>query len=323
MLAVALALGCERPGEPEPTPPDFAGAPSVRATLVFEPPVLHIGEIMTLELAVVTPPHHRVPAITPVTPPGLELLGARSLAPELGGNRWVYRTQLRVRAQAIGTYIWPPLDLTIERPDGSEEIVRVAQRRFEVRSVREDLEARTQPFGLQQAPVTSARSQGSFLTGLLFGLAAAAIALASWWVGRRLVARRPARHASPSQKPTIGLRDWTHHELDEALSILDADPRRAASAGAHLLRVYMSRRFGSETEASTTEELERHSPALAERSLWPDFIRILHSFDDERFRPHADPAHGSPNGGRIRSALEASRRLVEISLPGDSAGANR
>jgi hypothetical protein len=76
----------------------------------------------------------------------------------------------------------------------------------------------------------------------------------------------------------------------------------------------MARRFGSETEAATTEELERRTPALAERTLWPDFVRILHSFDDERFRPARDGARAQ-GGARIRSALEDSRRLIEASRP--------
>jgi hypothetical protein len=113
------------------------------------------------------------------------------------------------------------------------------------------------------------------------------------------------------------------------VAALEADPRQAASAGAHLLRVYMARRFGSETEAATTEELERKTPALAERTLWPDFVRILHSFDDERFRPHAvaldSEASRRRSGGsaRIRGALEDSRRLVEASRPREASGSRK
>jgi hypothetical protein len=117
----------------------------------------------------------------------------------------------------------------------------------------------------------------------------------------------------------MGLWQWATDELDGALDALERDPRRAANVGARLLRVYMSRRFGSATQAATTLELERHAPSLAERSLWPDFLRILHNLDDVRFRPKAashGPGAGSrADSGRIRSALEDSRALVEASQP--------
>jgi len=80
----------------------------------------------------------------------------------------------------------------------------------------------------------------------------------------------------------------------------------------------MARRFGSKTEAATTEELERHTPALAEQSPWPDFVRILHSFDAQRFRPTAKNSSGAEEA-RVRSALEDSQRLIEASQPAPAA----
>ena len=217
--------------------------------------------------------------------------------------------------------------MAIEKPDGTQQVLPIEERAFEVVSVVSELAQREEPFGLEK-PVREEAGGAGFAVGLAAGLALAALGVAAVLFVRRTRARRADRTGAEPPKPTVSLWEWTERELAEAVAALEADPRQAASAGAHLLRVYMARRFGSETEAATTEELERKTPALAERTLWPDFVRILHSFDDERFRPHAvaldaEAARSSSGSGRIRSALEDSRRLVEASRPRESGGSRR
>ena len=56
-----LAIGCGSEADPARAPElDAPVAP--RATLLLAPSVLHIGEIVTAEIAVVTPPENRLRA---------------------------------------------------------------------------------------------------------------------------------------------------------------------------------------------------------------------------------------------------------------------
>ena len=284
-----------------------------RATLLLTPDVLHIGEIVTAEIAVVTPPESLLRAIPTQQIEGMSLLGAQTLPPEQYEHRWMHRTRYRLRADEVGEHVWPSLELDVERPDGTIERLELAARRFEVVSIRGRFPDRERPFELEE-PDAAAESAGSggLVAGFALGVLLSALVALGIWGVRAMVTRRAESRVIPERPRATSLFDWTERELDEALEVLEADPRRAASVGAHLLRVYMARRFGSETEAATTEELERRPPALAERTSWPDFVRILHSFDDERFRPAAE---GTSGGARIRSALEDSRRLIEASRP--------
>ena len=110
--------------------------------------------------------------------------------------------------------------------------------------------------------------------------------------------------------PETSLGEWSRREIETALEMLERDTHAAANAGAQLLRIYVARRHGGRTEAATTEELARQTPTLAQRSLWPDFVGILHNLDDVRFRPNADGREGRR---RTRRALEDARRLVDAS----------
>lgn len=317
LAAAALACG---PETDAPRDSDWGAPVTPHATLLLSPEVLHIGEIVTAEIAVVAPPETRLLAVPAQQIEGLALLGAQELPPEQDEHRWVHRTRYRMRPDAIGEHVWPSLELELERADGTIERLELAERRFEVASMRDRFPGRDQPFGLEEPePVMTAPGSPGFVTGLALGVLLSALAAGFVWGVRAAATRRRQSRRIPVRTPGRSLFDWTEHELGEALDALEADPRQAASVGAHLLRVYVARRFGSETEAATTEELERRTPALAERSLWPDFVRILHSFDDERFRPEPEGAR-APRDARIRSALEDSRRLIETSRPSDAAG---
>jgi hypothetical protein len=278
----------------------------------------------------VTPPEHRVLPVERVDPPGLWLISMRSLPTRQAGARWLHRTQFRLRPRDVGTHLWPAMTVQIETPDGSTVSRNVEERSFEVRSVTPRFPGREEPFGLQQ-PAEAAPGSDRFLVGLLTGLGVASLGFGGWLAIRRSKVRPDASPEAAGSdaagEPGASLWQWASDELGGALDALEFDPRSAANAGARLLRIYMSRRFGSNTQAATTRELERHEPSLAERSQWPDFLRILRNLDDVRFRPEAAssaPRGGSPaDHGRIRSALEDSRRLVEASQPHGSHEAGR
>ena len=247
--------------------------------------------------------------------------------------------RFRFRADAVGDHAWPGLELEVELSDGSLQRVALDERRFAVASVRDLFPERDQPFGLEEPEAEiEAASLGGFVAGVALGvlheagepcsvgvalgvLLAALLALGAIAIRALVQRRRVRRRRIPESQPPLGLFEWTEREIAEALELAATRPGQSASRGAHLLRVYMARRFGSDTEASTTEELERRTPALAEQRLWPDFVRILQGFDDERFRP-PEKGPSARDGARTRAALEAARQLIEASRPaGPSSGA--
>jgi hypothetical protein len=322
IAVLVLGTGC---GAPEPAEraegaeraeSGDAAPVSLRATLVLEPDRLAIGDVVTAEVVVVTPPGYRVLPIAPVKLPALWLLGARALPPQENGARWIHRTRFRVRPRALGEQVWPATSVTIERPDGTTETLEVAERRFEVASDPERFPGREEPFGLQE-PSPPADASPGFGIGVATGLGVAALLALVGLALRRAPGPKPEDEGAAA-RPDPSLASWARERLDEAIASCEQDARVAAGAGSRVLRVYMSRRFGSETEAATTEELERAEPALAERALWPDFVRILHSFDDERFRPHAAQPPGDSSRMRIRNALAESQRLVDASTSRES-----
>ena len=315
-LAVTfLAIACNS-DQPAGSRGDFGAPAASRATVLLTPDLLHVGEIVTAEIVVVAPPGSQVRNIPLQAVAGLALIETRTLPAERGEQQWKHRLRLRFRAEAVGEHVWPGLELEVEGPDGNLETLALPERRVEVASVRKLFPERDQPFGLE-AP--EAEIEASSPHGLLAGIAlgvilASLLALATLSIRAGLRHWQRTRQQIPEVPPGGDLFEWTEREIAEALDCAATQPRKSASQGAHLLRVYMARRFGSDTRASTTEELERRTPALAEERLWPDFVRILKGFDDERFRPPEDETSAG-GGERTRSALEAARQLLESSRP--------
>jgi hypothetical protein len=311
VCALIATLACG-PDPESATRSDFEAPVRARAVLALGPEVLHVGEVVTVEVLVVAPPSHRVSPVPRRHIEGVALLGAQALAPKKGPHRWTHRTRFRIRPESVGIFEWPALEIDIEPDDGDAYTLELPVRSFEVASLQDRFE-RDEPFGLEDLEATAPEGGlPGFFGGLALGVLLSVGVAMTLLLARRFSIHRAEAQPAGDKPIALTLFDWTEGELSEALAVLDADPRRAASAGANLLRVYMARRFGSTTEASTTEELERRTPALAERSSWPDFVRILHHFDDERFRPRNGEAE---TGARVRSALEDSRRLIESSRP--------
>lgn len=311
-----LALACTGSDhEQAPGSASFAAPPSLRATLVLEPSSLEIGEVTVVELAVVTPKEHHVLPVAPVELPGLWLLGVRSLPVSETEDRLVHRTEFRVRPRELGTHTWPEMKVRVELPEGTSETLVLAPREFEVTSVRNRFADRDEPFGIESLETAPAPS-GGFGAGVATGIGLSALALLVALALRRAAAdradRAAARALASRAQPKTSLGEWSTREIENALEMVDDDPRAAANAGAQLLRVFVARRYGAGTEAATTEELARRTPTLTLRSLWPDLVGILNSFDDVRFRPNGD---GSERRRRTRRALDDTRQLIEAASP--------
>jgi hypothetical protein len=304
--ALLLAVACGDAGEaPAPGPPA-----SLHGAIVIEPPMLRVGDLVTVDLAVVTPPDHRVrPVELTETIPPLWLLDAERLPVRRAGGRWTHVTRVRARVrEAPGEYAWPAQTLEVETPDGEVRTVALEARPFIVTSVSDALPDRLEPFGLR-APGATARGGG--LGHVLLGSALTLLALAGLVGARRLRARRRARADQPRDAATPA---WVSAdaELEAALGRIEADPRAAADAAALALRRYVHRRANRPVETLTTEEIAAQRPPGRLRSRWPEWLALLRRLDALRFPGGLDRAEGRE---ALREALEDARRFVADSVP--------
>jgi len=313
LLGALLAglLGCQE----EPFDSRYAASPTPQATLVLEPPRIGVGQVAELELVVVTPPGHTPrPFPPPSELPGLWLLSTDRLPVEKQPNRWVHRTQLRVRSRASGRFVWPASELEIEAPDGSVSALPVAEVPVEVVSILPDYPDRFTPFGVRRPPPAAGQSRS------VWGPAAAGALAVLAGVGLVGLARRrlggvrqaPARPGAERGEPP-----WSRaqQELEEARQRADDDPFAGAHATACALRRYLSRRFGADAIGRTSEELAEATPPFGARSRWPAFVAILRGLDEFRFLPESEPSVRQALATRVATLLVEAEAFVEDSTP--------
>jgi len=318
-LCAALALACsaeEAPPGPEAAEPLapalVTSAPAVppaslRATVVLEPPRIEIGDLFTVEVAVVTPPGHRVaPAPVPKAIPGLSILDASVPSVDHEPGRWVHHQRFRARASATGPLRWPALELGVEAPDGTRLLVIAAERPFEVVSLLAEHPERRGPFSLFRMPrLDDEPSRGPWLPALLGSLATlAALALIS---GVRRVRRRAALASGPAEAAL-------HDEAAAAalLAVLQRaeaeahDPVHAADLASEALRGWAAERFRAPRLCSaTTEELTRETSPFLLSTRYAALLAVLQAFDALRFPPLRES-----KGFELHAALQAAREFV-------------
>lgn len=294
LAALLLTLAACSPGaEPPPARP---APPMARGALVFEPPILAVGQVTHATLAVTTPPDHtlRLPE-PPAELPGFWVLGVEPLPVQRSDARWVHRVRVRLRARAVGPSAWPETRLEVEAPDGSLQEIVVAEQPLEVVSVLAEAPDRMAPFGYAapEPPPAVGASWISALGGAAFALAAVALVA--------LVRRRRARVEPEAREPARAPAwDEARAGFAAAAARAEDDPAGAADDAAHALRRYVERRFAAQTVARTTPELAAATPPFGARSSWPAFLALLERLDAARFPPDADP---SDVGATVQQAL--------------------
>jgi len=307
LLAVLGIVACGEAPAPDPGPPA-----EPHGTVVLEPERLGVGDLVTVEIVVVTGPEHRLrPVQLPAAIPPLWLLDAERLPVRRQGERWTHVTRVRARVrEAPGAYVWPALEVEWEDPDGASRTLVLEERPFAVISVAGSFPDRVEPFGLRSAaPGPPAR--GGFFGPALVGSAATLLGLAALRLGRRRRARAHERAASarPDDTPP-----WITAERDLAAARdhADADPRRAADEAAMALRRYVHRRTNRPVESLTTEEISAQRPPGRLRSRWPELLSLLRQLDGLRFPGELDRDEGR---SALRTTLEEARAFVERSVP--------
>jgi len=305
-VAALTGLACGAEHEAPPGPPT---AP--HGTVVIEPNELRVGDLLWIDVTVVTPPDHRVRPIDLADPgEALWLLDAEPLPVRRDGERWTHVTRVRARVkQAPGEYAWPAQTVEVESPDGKLVRLELEAREFRVGSVAASLPDRLEPFGLRTPAPAGSRPSG--LSAALLGSAATLLALAGWWLARRRRAARRGRRAAPAPDAAPA---WVcaHAELEAALTGLEADPDAAADRAARALRRYVQRRTRRPVESLTTEEIAAQRPPGRLRSGWPRLVELLRRLDALRF-----PGGLAREEGRaaLRDLLEDARRFVSDSIP--------
>jgi hypothetical protein len=279
-ITTALGFGCSG----ESSDVNWLTPAASRATLLFAADSIAIGEIGVVELAVVTAPDHQVrPFRAPDTLDGFWLLDAEPSRIERQSTRWIHRTRIRIRAREVGNFEWPEGSIEVEAPDGSVVPVTFGALPLEVGSVIADPPQRDAPYGARAPPAPPraaalALAAASGALGTLVSLGA--IALVRHHTRRRGI-------AVDASEPRSFAPPWVEarEALAGARAIAESNPRRAADDAAVALRRYTAKRFGTDTDTRTTEELESAPAPFAAASRWPHLLEILRALDALRFPP--------------------------------------
>lgn len=322
MKALALSLGlalaaCERPtAAPAPAPGPAAPA-TLQGGVIVEPPELGIGETATVEVAIVTPPDHRVaPLAAPEAVDGLWVLAAETLPVRREPGRLVHRTRFLVRARATGDFVWPAQQAEIETPAGAIVPLDLAARPLRVVSAARELPERTTPFSYRE-PTEPGRVR-RFLWPAAFGAAAALAAVALAAFARRSRSGAPAA-PPPARAAQEGIAAAparaAQAALAAALERVADDPIAAAGAGSTALRAFVEGATGLPASRATTEEIALRPPPYLLERRWPAWLALLAELDATRFRPGALEAPAAR--AALAAQLRAGAELV-ATAPGTS-----
>jgi hypothetical protein len=309
--ALLLAVAACGPREAEaPDPPPIA----IRGGVVIEPPELAIGQTATVDVAVVTPPDHRLdPYEGPGTVPGLWILDVEQPPPDRLPGRWVHHVRFRVRSRTTGELVWPAGIAFAVNPAGERIPVSLAARPLRVAEIAGEMPERTDPFPYRSGREPS--TPGGFLVPALFGAAALAAALALAGVVRRARAARGALPAAAAADLDPGPEVRAERALDGALAEIERDPVAAAGAASAALRAWVAERSGAAAPAATTEELTALAPPFVLARAWPELVAILGQLDLARFRAGvlAEPAARR----ELAATVDAARALaLSFARPG-------
>jgi hypothetical protein len=302
MLAALCACADAEP------PPRYAAPARPRAALVLEPPVVAVGQVAELELAVVTSPDHSVrPADLPGTVPGFWLVSREETAIAREPSRWVHRTRVRLRAVEVGRFEFPGGSVEVVSPEGAAAVLHYDALPLEVVSTLAGHPGKTQPYGVRLLPLAEPGARGNavaFAAGAALALAGTGVlALAR----RRLAARAAAAPAEPD--PRAPAWEIARREIALARDRIPADPRGALDAAASALRDYAVRRFGGDASVRTTEELVGAAPPFTMTTRFPRFLEILAALDAARF----PAARTTPE--RATALVDSVADFVEESAP--------
>jgi len=295
-LSLALPIACAEEGEPPPSAPA-----SLRGTVVMEPPRIGIGETAIVEVAVISPPGHRVaPVPTPERVEGFWILGAEAPSIERSASRWIHRTRFQIRASKTGRFAWPAQRLEVEAPDGTRSTVEIEERPLSIEEVSGEFPGREVFF-----PVRTPPPPEGWTHGFLLPAAAGALAALSF-VGLVALVRRPRSRAAERVRSSAG-EDATRaarSALEIASELAPRDPCRASDLASGALRLHLSRRFRIPAMTRTTEELDAAEPPQALAASWPALVALLRSLDGVRFLP--------PDASRREQAVDAIREAQAL-----------
>lgn len=316
VLALLLACG---PGAVESPPPGASAgaAPAAgpaqppatpRASIVLEPPRIEIGDVFTVELAVVTPPEHRVaPAPVPKAVAGIAIVDAPLPSLEQQPGRWVHRQRFRARARSTGALLWPALEVTVAAPDGSEQVLRTEARPFVVVSLLEEHPERRSPFGFRSPRVGAEPGPGAWFGALLGSLVTLA-ALGLVTLVRRV---RMSRAAPDEPALAAGPGDLASAQALAALHAaeVEPDPVHAADLASQALRSWAADRFEAPLlRWATTEEIAARPPPFLLHTRHAALVAVLEALDALRFPPLPSGALGAALARARAFVLDARGR---------------
>jgi hypothetical protein len=253
------------------------------ATVVIEPPRIEVGDAFWVEIAVITPPDHRVPsAPIPKAIDGIWILDAGRPELDRQAGRWIHHQRIRARARAVGGFRWPSVELPVEAPDGAQHVLTVPARPFTVVSLLDEHPTQRGFFSYREPQREADLRSGPWLPALIGALfALGAVGLVSWV--------RRARSDELAFSPGGVLPPASGHTTRAIAALRHAaaasrDPVHAANLASGALRGWAAERGrDAALRAATAEELAARAapPALASR--YEGFGTLVRELDGLRF----------------------------------------
>jgi hypothetical protein len=234
---------------------------------------------------------------------------------ERSADRWIHRSQVRLRADAAGEFDWPESQVAVAAPDGSVESLRLPAISIEVRSILPEFPERSAPFGLRQPGFANPdrTAWSPTLAAAIAGLVVVALALAAIVARSRPGGGRGLRRARPTREPPATPWHAAHAAIERAAALGEDDPLAAAHTLSPALRRYMAARYGADTRGRTAEELRATEPAFAMRSSWPGFAALVCELDELRFQPAA--AVRCTAARELPRWLDAATHCIDATIP--------
>jgi hypothetical protein len=301
----ALAAGCGASETAAPAPVAAQPRAPVEATTTVDRAVATTGDVITYTVSVEHDPELEID----LPEPGAEIAGFRIFdlgreAPSDRGGRRVESRWYKLRADIVGSYVLPPVQVGF-RPPGSAEAWQTIETSAIFVEVESVLPADGEAADIRALKPLREVRRGPPWPWIAAGLTALALATIGLW----LWSRRP-RPAAPLVPPHV----LAFSELDALRGTDFEDPaavRRFHFRISEVIRTYVEGRWGLNATDLTTEEILPQLAGLAE--LPADeavrLSRFLRATDRVKFAEHR------PRPSEVAETWEQALGFVEATCP--------
>ncbi len=301
-LLATCAVSCQATKDEVAEP--RSRVPPVEVRAAVDPAVATTGDVITFTVEVERDPESSVSVPEPGTEiAGFRITDASQERKEAAGGRVIERNLYRLRADLVGSYILPPVEVQFTDADGGQGTVSTSEIFVEVQSVLPAEGEASDIREIKPLEVVERPLPWPWILGL--GALVLAVAAALWARSRGRGAEleqrvRPAHEIALEELSRLRRTDFSDLEALRAYYFDISE----------VLRRYVEARFGLNATDLTTEEIV---PRLGELDVSPEECSSLRAFlvdtDRVKFARHL------PESEEIESTWEHALGFVEATVP--------